>query len=568
MTVNFMGGARNNHRRTSRRSQADVTGTPKYRSAAHQAASARIAGFKHLAAPTASRAKERSEREAPVFAFSFAPKATKGPEMVQQEPDKRCEADEQRQWSLEREERSQLDGFDLQEARRALLATPNWTDLPPRSTSLTNKRRSLHHPSILKPSLSSLTIRRRPRSPDPVEPLPPRRSSLPSGTRWSRTRSSTPSLAGTPAKLDEPVQPQELDPHTGLDEQKLLAAQSATQKPSSKEREHSSSADEGQVPKKRRRLEAEATGVDCPNEARRAEKAELAQQVEAGVKVDESAELAPFAAPLPTLLADAAKVDLLSLSTSPAQPPISAASAKPSSSVGGFPNPYLAALAETTEPPFPSLRAPPPSRQQHENNDVHTPPSNLVNGLASASPEPASPAELVFVSERMGLGCTSISNEAALELVLRELSLRRAGAERGLSELEWAEDEPFEPAQNEFAEEEEEEEVITLHRPARSTLSAIAELPSSNPANHSSFDLASSGEAAPAFARASKKEMAPSSSLDVDPFSHDSASPFPSLSQDPLASPPQQRGEGKVDTVRVGLSAASDALWRELFGDE
>ncbi|BGP18239.1 hypothetical protein JCM10213v2_006297 [Rhodosporidiobolus nylandii] len=483
MTVNFMGGARNNHRRTSRRSQADVTGTPKYRSAAHQAASARIAGFKHLAAPTASRAKERSEREAPVFAFSFAPKATKGPEMVQQEPDKRCEADEQRQWSLEREERSQLDGFDLQEARRALLATPNWTDLPPRSTSLTNKRRSLHHPSILKPSLSSLTIRRRPRSPDPVEPLPPvsypflrgssvfdeqfpvtaRRSSLPSGTRWSRTRSSTPSLAGTPAKLDEPVQPQELDPHTGLDEQKLLAAQSATQKPSSKEREHSSSADEGQVPKKRRRLEAEATGVDCPNEARRAEKAELAQQVEAGVK--------------------------------------------------------------------------------HENNDVHTPPSNLVNGLASASPEPASPAELVFVSERMGLGCTSISNEAALELVLRELSLRRAGAERGLSELEWAEDEPFEPAQNEFAEEEEEEEVITLHRPARSTLSAIAELPSSNPANHSSFDLASSGEAAPAFARASKKE-------------------------DPLASPPQQRGEGKVDTVRVGLSAASDALWRELFGDE
>ncbi|GAA5893852.1 hypothetical protein JCM6882_003111 [Rhodosporidiobolus microsporus] len=185
MTINYTGGARNNHRKqtetlvspflvrlptscdltehalASRR--ADVTGTPSYSSIDSRA----VSDFRHTAAP---RAVKGIKKERPPISFAFA-KETYEATQKQREWDgpkwNERAADEE----LERvDEDSPAAELSFETQRQLLLDQPDWTSLPRDSTSSSNK------PSGSRKPIGKSIIRRRARSPPPqpqLSPLPP-----------------------------------------------------------------------------------------------------------------------------------------------------------------------------------------------------------------------------------------------------------------------------------------------------------------------------------------------------------------------------------------------------------
>ncbi|GAA6037327.1 hypothetical protein JCM8097_008513 [Rhodosporidiobolus ruineniae] len=224
----------------------------------------------------------------------------------------------------------------------------------------------------------------------------------------------------------------------------------------------------------------------------------------------------------------------------------------PLASSSVFPNPYLAALAQQTHldvpPSWPSAASSASPLAAHLDSSF-TPPSYA-------------PQDSLFLSDRVGLGHSPfLSIPQALELVERELAYRQFGSkEAGLAELEWEEDEPFDARDKESDPEEErervgkekerqpdkaeveEEEASPPRRLSKSrirprvvppppppfiptrTLSAIAEMPSSPDEVDPEEEV---GEMSGVEGGASRFDL-PYPSL----FSTSSA--FPPLSQDPL----------------------------------
>ncbi|GAA5985350.1 hypothetical protein JCM11641_006374 [Rhodosporidiobolus odoratus] len=324
---------------------------------------------------------------------------------------------------------------------------------------------------------------------------PRRESSLPSGPRWSRPRSASHSPA-----------PNSLSSISQSSRHPADCAPSVSQRPTALSLGNGSLTWEHEMS-----LEQAPTGRNS-SDMDISELEQMKQPITQESAGDEILDFDSFSLedkstpsgdppPLPLTFLP---TDTLELAEKPNQPDAPTYSSAPSHTLEQhqprparpFPNPYLAALAQDMQlslPPSPVWSASIETHPQHLHL-VPDSPRSQVDPLSST------PSSSHIVSEHMGLGCKSLSLQQALARVERELSLRRARPEVGLSEFDWADDEPFDP--DSMVDEDEEEEptaagegsfgaAIATFR----SLTAIGEMPSSSGSSaQTSFQLGSSGE--------------------------------------------------------------------------
>ncbi|GAA5877967.1 hypothetical protein JCM8547_000928 [Rhodosporidiobolus lusitaniae] len=587
MVVNFTGGARNNHRRVQRRQQADITGTPAYTSALTRALGVRIASLRNKASAGSKAEGGRGGKvEKPTFEFAFARNG-------KEERDEEGGARWRNAMEVPREEehlekRFQFeDAGAVEEARLSLLAQPDWAGYS--RSSLSSKEKKKKYSSCLSPSIHPYKsfVRRRPRSPHGDPPPLPQEPLFPPVPDSFLRGSSALSHRTVPVAHDLTSLPPSSPPPQSISLSSFSSNNSKTPRSSSawlNSQANSpllpTAASASHLTFSRRPSLPSGTIWSRARSSTASSRAPSAHSLEQQHSHSEQVEQDDGKHSSDMDMGTDVEADKERVESKP--------------SAGG----------EDDILSFPSSTH---ERNEHEEED-ETPP---CLECPWTSPPPAAPlpahvaatllsspildlpvnsslpykigANDLFVTDSMGLGCTILTRQEALELVNRERALRRAAPP--LSELEWEEDEPFDPRNFANAEEGDKELDVESQESlprvdistAPRTLSAIAALPSSSAdaVSPMSLDLASSLEGLSVTNGKDKKEevkeegkpLCKSIIPPLSAFSFNLSSTTTTTSQtddDPLASQPLQNR----NQPRASSAERRKGLAMELFADD